>query len=295
MRKYVRSISDYMSVHKFLDYIKEMNKTPLSYLLYAFSSIFIILLITTTINFSNFVAGGFYDSTSSTQLLESFHNYILLMIGLIALYLISDALATHVSYIQFKYYYTDLSVKQKFKLGLKLFPSYIFQKLIQFYYTLFPIIIGLIFLLILSSILLNTAQTQNVDTTTVIVGLLMLLVIILSILVSVYYTIKYTYLSVFIYFTDSNELMQIKDYRLNIKNRFISILIRIVILFLIISVLQLLTQLYNYLTSFIAIDVVTLVFQIGGVFISTFISYFSTAYLYLTFKEEMELEKTSSK
>lgn len=279
-------VHNYFSNRKFFYFLKEMNKYPLSYILYAIPSIILILLITTLINFTNFINSDFMDSTSTQNLLSDFNSYILLIGVYIVLYYLSDSMVAHFSFTQFN---NKSTITQTLLKSYKTYPKFLVHKILQLLFMFLPIIVGSVLIALLSSLFNSLFVIENTSMFIILLFLLLIIGIFIgSVAFSLYNLFKYSYLPVSIHFMKKNKFIQLKQYHKSIKGHLKSIIIRIIILILIVSLFNLIQLIYDQIVTVITISTLTLILQIIGVLLTMFISYFTNTYLFFTYKEEFE-------
>lgn len=264
--------------------LSEMNKYPLSYILYAIPSIMLILLVTTLFNYINFVNREFVEAASTQALLSEFNSYIILIGLYIVLYYLTDTMVAHFSYNQFKY---KLSIPQTFLKAYKTYPKYLVHRVLQLLFMSLPLIIGFTVIIILSEMFNSLFGITNASQLTIIIFLLLIIILfVVSFLFSIYYSLKYAYLAVSVQFSEKNNFLKVKEYHHSIRGHFKSIIIRVLILVGLVVIFNIVQILYDYIISFVGVDTLVLVLQIIGVLLSMFVFYFVNAYLFFSYKDE---------
>lgn len=285
-----KSFSKYVSFEKIQYLLREMNKYPMSYLLYALPSLMLILMITELVNFIEFVSVGYLQLSDPNLVITEFFTILGLVALFLVLYYIFDTMVAHFSYTQFK---NKLSLTDTFKVAYKRYHIYLIHRILQLVFVAIPLIIGVIVLFGLSYVIALGFEA-NINSF-VILALLFLVLITLAIsfAMSAYMSFKYTYLSVSTHFHNSNKLFQVDLYHTKIRGHFKSVIIRVLVLLGFVLLLQFIQHFYEYLTSFVATEILVLGFQIIGVLISMFVFYFINAYLFHTYMEEFESSQKS--
>lgn len=274
----------YFSKNYLFFLLSEMNKYPLSYILYMIPAISLILLVTTLMNFIYFINEGFIDSQNTQILINEFTSYILLVGFYIILYYLLDSIAAHFSFTQFKH---KTNIKKTLLNFYKSYPQFLLHKVIQLMFISLPIILGVLLITFISMIFETLFSINNISLAGAIIYLILLLFILFgSLIMGGYFSLKYTYLPVSIHFSKKKNFLKLSEYHHSIKGHFKSIILRVIILIGIVLIFKLIEIFYDYLTSFIQTQTLVLASQVIGVFISMFLFYFINTYLFYSYKEE---------
>lgn len=263
------------SLVDFKEIITEMKTYPSSFLMYSIPALIIVYLAMFMIYF--------YNNLDFTDI-NYFITNIIYLISIVLIYFVCDSFVAHTVYIQYKSKKKLLSVLKE---SIKTFHIYFVQRLIM---------LGLIFspylALIICVQLISFGQQFFESQLILIIFLLLLLIIFMIVfLFSFYLTLSYSYLPVSTHFTKSKKIFQFKNYNKVVSKKRKSIIIRMLILFAIISLFQLGYMIYDILISFMPENIVSILFQIVGLCITMGISYFSNSYLFFTYKKILSNKK----
>lgn len=280
----LKNKDSYFSINYLKYLLLQMNKYPVSYLLYSIPSILLILLITTLLEFLNFINREFTTVTNPQELVIEFNSYIFFISLYLITYYIADTMVAHFSYTQFKY---NSNLLKTFSKAYKRYFNYLIHRLLQFSFVSLPLVGAVLVVLFISDIF-NSFFVLNQTSQLIIVFFLILIAVILisSLILSGLLSLKYAYLAVSTQFSTSKKFFKIKEYHHNVEGHFKSIAIRILILVALIFFFRLIKIIYDYLTSFVGIDTLQLGLQVVGVLLSMFVFYFVNTYLFFSYKDE---------
>lgn len=255
----------------FEEIVNNMKMYPISFLAYVVPALFAVLLGTFLVNYFNNLDLRDYETISM--------NLIKLLVILI-LYFICDSFVANFVYSQFKH---KKKLLETLIISIKNFHIYIFQRFYLLLLLIMPstLVFTMYYLLIIPFIKMIDSESLLI----LIIALFMLLIIIGSFLIGIYLYTVHAYLPVSTHFSKSKKVFQFREYKKVVQKKRKNIIIRMLILLAIISTFQLGYMIYDILISYIPQNIVSLIFQGIGIFITMGISYFSNTYLFYTYKK----------